>query len=137
MGGAGELALAVLVAVAGCAQWLTGMGFALIAAPALVLLLGPTDGVLLANCGAGLASCAGLVGSWQRVRLRAMLPFVAASVCTVPVGTWAAARLPEPVLMIVLGALVCLAVALVARGLRLPALGGTGGAVAAGERAAS
>ncbi|MEV3853190.1 TSUP family transporter [Streptomyces sp. NPDC050095] len=127
-----DVALACIVAVAGCVQWLTGMGFALVAVPALVLLIGPADGVLLANCGAGLVSCAGLVGGWGRVRLRAMLPFVAASVCTVPVGTWARARLPEPVLMVVLGLLVCLAVGLVARGLRLPALGGAGGALAAG-----
>lgn len=124
--------LACAVAVAGCVQWLTGMGFALVAVPALMLLLGPNDGVLLANCAAGVVSCAGLAGGWRRVRLRAMAPFVAASVCTVPVGTWAAARLPEPVLMVVLGSLVCLAVGLVARGLRLPALGGTGGALAAG-----
>ncbi|WP_328634621.1 sulfite exporter TauE/SafE family protein [Streptomyces sp. NBC_00356] len=127
-----DVVLACAVAVAGCVQWLTGMGFALVAVPALVLLLGPNDGVLLANCAAGVVSCAGLAGGWHRVRLRAMAPFVAASVCTVPVGTWAAARLPEPVLMVVLGSLVCLAVGLVARGLRLPALGGTGGALAAG-----
>ncbi|WP_353943766.1 TSUP family transporter [Streptomyces sp. HUAS MG91] len=129
---AGEVALALVVAVAGCVQWLTGMGFALVAAPALALLLGPADGVLLAICAGGVVSCAGLVGGWRRVRPRDMVPFVAAAVCTVPVGTWTATRLSEPVLMVVFGSLVCVAVGLVARGARMPGLGGTGGAVVAG-----
>ncbi|NEB75395.1 sulfite exporter TauE/SafE family protein, partial [Streptomyces sp. SID14478] len=80
----GEVAPAGTVVVAGCVQMLTGMGFALVAVPALVLLIGPGDGVLLANCAAGPVSCAGLAGGWRQVRLRAMLPFVGASVCTVP-----------------------------------------------------
>ncbi|MFI6881044.1 TSUP family transporter [Streptomyces sp. NPDC050400] len=128
----GDVVLAGIVAVAGCVQWLTGMGFALVAAPALMLLLGPVDGVLLANCSAGLVSCAGLVSGWRGVRPRAMVPFVAAAVCTVPVGAWTASRLSEPVLMVVLGALVCLAVGLVVHGLRMPGLAGTGGALVAG-----
>ncbi|MBO1337429.1 sulfite exporter TauE/SafE family protein [Streptomyces sp. VRA16 Mangrove soil] len=127
-----DIGLALVVAVAGCVQWLTGMGFALVAAPALVLLLGPGDGVLLANCAAGVVSLAGLAGGWRRVRPRDMVPFVAAAVCTVPVGTWTAARLPEPVLMVVFGSLVCVAVTLVARGMRMPGLGGPGGALVAG-----
>ncbi|WKX74185.1 sulfite exporter TauE/SafE family protein [Streptomyces sp. XD-27] len=113
-------------------QWLTGMGFALIAVPALVLVLGPTEGVVLANCGAGAISVVGLAGGWRRVRPRAMVPLVLASACTVPAGTWVATRLPEPVLLAGMGALVTAAVLLVMRGAQVPALRGAKGALTAG-----
>lgn len=128
----GELLLGVIVLVGSCVQWLTGMGFALVAVPALVLLLGPADGVVLANCAAGAISVVGLAGGWRRVRPRAMVPLCVAAACTVPAGAWLARRLPEPVLLVLMGALVTVAVALVMRGARVPALRGTKGAVAAG-----
>ncbi|GGN75017.1 membrane protein [Streptomyces albiflavescens] len=128
----GELLLGVIVLVGSCVQWLTGMGFALVAVPALVLLLGPAEGVVLANCAAGAISVVGLAGGWRRVRPRAMVPLCVAAGCTVPAGAWLARRLPEPVLLVLMGALVTVAVALVMRGARVPALRGTKGAVAAG-----
>ncbi|WP_306185046.1 MULTISPECIES: sulfite exporter TauE/SafE family protein [unclassified Streptomyces] len=131
-GGAAQLLLGGIVMVGACVQWLTGMGFALVAVPALVLLLGPSQGVALANCAAGAISAVGLAGGWRRVRLTAMAPLVAASVCAVPAGTWVAAQLPHPVLFVGMGLLVTLAVLLVMRGLRVSALTGTQGAVAAG-----
>ncbi|MFK0113816.1 TSUP family transporter [Streptomyces sp. NPDC091217] len=121
-----------IVVVGAFVQWLTGMGFALIAVPALVLVLGPTPGVVLANCAAGVISMVGLTTGWKRVRLGAMVPLVIASACTVPVGSWVAARLPEPVLLAGVGILVTVAVAFVMGGVRIPALTGTKGAVAAG-----
>lgn len=113
-------------------QWLTGMGFALVAVPALILVLGPGTGVALANCAAGAISVVGIAEGWRNVRLVAMVPLIAAAACTVPVGTWTAAQLPEPMLLIGVGALVSTAVVLVLRGLRIPALRGIWGAVAAG-----
>ncbi|WP_344596078.1 sulfite exporter TauE/SafE family protein [Streptomyces violaceusniger] len=127
-----QLLLGGTVMVGACVQWLTGMGFALVAVPALVLLLGPAQGVALANCAAGAISAVGLVGRWRRVRLTAMVPLVVASACAVPAGTWVAAQLPHPVLPIAMGLLVTLAVLLVMRGLRVSALTSTKGAVAAG-----
>ncbi|MEU6915849.1 sulfite exporter TauE/SafE family protein [Streptomyces olindensis] len=108
------------------------MGFALVAVPALVLLLGPTQGVVLANCAAGAISVVGLAVGWRRVRLKAMVPLCVAAVCTVPAGTWVARWLPEPVLMVCMGALVTLAVVLVMRGTRVAVLRGGAGAVTAG-----
>ncbi|GHD86801.1 sulfite exporter TauE/SafE family protein [Streptomyces naganishii] len=131
-GGTAQLLLASIVTVGACVQWLTGMGFALAAVPALVLLLGPLQGVALANCAAGAISAAGLVGGWRRVRLTAMVPLVVASACTVPAGRWVAAQLPQAVLLVGMGLLVTLAVLLVMRGLRVSALAGSKGAVAAG-----
>jgi uncharacterized membrane protein YfcA len=128
----GELLLGGIVLLGSSVQWLTGMGFALVAVPALVLVLGPAEGVVLANCAAGAISVVGLAGGWRQVRLKAMAPLVAASACTVPLGSWVARRLPEPVLLASMGALVSVAVVVVMRGVRMPSLCGGRGAVAAG-----
>jgi uncharacterized membrane protein YfcA len=128
----GELLLGGIVLLGSSVQWLTGMGFALVAVPALVLVLGPAEGVVLANCAAGAISVVGLAGGWRQVRLKAMVPLVAASACTVPLGSWVARRLPEPVLLASMGALVSVAVVVVMRGVRMPSLCGGRGAVAAG-----
>ncbi|MBT2416986.1 sulfite exporter TauE/SafE family protein [Streptomyces sp. ISL-22] len=129
---AGDILLAGVVLLGSSVQWLTGMGFALVAVPALVLLLGPTQGVVLANCAAGAISVVGLAGGWRRVRMGAMVPLCAAAACTVPAGTWLTRQLPEPVLLLTMGGLVTLAVLLIMRGARVPALRGAKGAVAAG-----
>ncbi|MGW3103050.1 TSUP family transporter [Streptomyces sp. NPDC001100] len=128
----GDILLAAIVLLGSSVQWLTGMGFALVAVPALVLLLGPTQGVVLANCAAGAISVVGLAGGWRSVRARAMVPLCAAAVCTVPAGAWMTRQLPPPVLLLVMGGLVTVAVLLVMKGARVPALRGTRGAVAAG-----
>ncbi|MEU0060802.1 sulfite exporter TauE/SafE family protein [Streptomyces sp. NPDC006334] len=133
MTGEAALLLGGLVVMLGaCVQWMTGMGFALVAVPALVLLLGPHQGVALANCAAGAISAVGLVSSWRRVRLTAMVPLTIASVCAVPAGSWVAGQLSLPALLVGMGLLVSLAVLLVIQGLRVPGLVGTRGAVAAG-----
>ncbi|MFD8818521.1 sulfite exporter TauE/SafE family protein [Streptomyces sp. NPDC059627] len=126
------LPLSGIVLLGASVQWLTGMGFALVAVPALILLLGPAEGVALANCAAGAISVVGLAGGWRRVRPAAMIPLCAAAACTVPAGTWLTHRLPPPYLLLTMGALVTAAVLLVMRGARLPALRGRGGALTAG-----
>jgi uncharacterized protein len=131
-GWTGELLLGGTVLLGASVQRLAGMGFALVSAPALVLLLGPSQGVLLSNAASGVISVIGLVDGWRRVRLSAMVPLVAAAACTVPAGAWVAARLPQQELLAGMGALVTAAVLLVIFGTRVPALRGSGGAVAAG-----
>lgn len=126
------LVLGSIVMVGASVQRLAGLGFALVAAPALVLLLGPAEGVVLANCAAGAISAVGLAGTWPQVRLAAMVPLVTAAACTVPAGTWVAAHLPGPVLLAGTGVLVTVAVLLVMWGARVPAMRGVKGAVAAG-----
>ncbi|WP_225097361.1 sulfite exporter TauE/SafE family protein [Streptomyces sp. CoH27] len=130
--GVTEILLASIVLLGAGVQWLTGMGFALVAVPALVLLLGPAQGVILANCAAGAISVVGLAGGWRRVRPAAMVPLCLAAACTVPAGAWLTRRLPHPVLLLTMGALVTAAVLLVLRGARVPALRGGKGAVTAG-----
>ncbi|MCL2734648.1 MAG: sulfite exporter TauE/SafE family protein [Actinomycetia bacterium] len=131
-GWAVELMLGGIVMVGASVQFLTGMGFALVAVPALVLVLGPGDGVSLSNCASGAISLIGLAGGWRRVRLTAMIPLICASVCTVPVGAWVASRLPGPVLLSCMGALVTVLVLFVMRGGRTEALRGVRGALTAG-----
>ncbi|MFF7072771.1 sulfite exporter TauE/SafE family protein [Streptomyces pseudovenezuelae] len=127
-----DVLLAGIVLLGSCVQWLTGMGFALVAVPALILLLGPAQGVVLANCAAGVICLVGLAGGWRLVRPRAMVPLCAAAACTVPAGTWVTRRLPQPWLLLVMGGLVTVAVLLVLRGARVAALRDTRGAVFAG-----
>ena len=52
--------------------------------------------------------------------------------CTVPIGSWVTDRLSEPVLLVVMGGLVTVAVLLVMSGLRVQSLDGLRGALTAG-----
>ncbi|MFE5332251.1 TSUP family transporter [Embleya sp. NPDC056575] len=126
------LIIGAIVLLGATVQRLSGMGFALVAAPGLVLLLGPAQGVVLCNAGTCVISAIGLATSWRRVRPATMVPLVVAAACTVPLGAWMAAHLPEPWLLTGIGAAVCLAVVLVMHGVRVPALRARRGAVAAG-----
>ncbi|MBW1601119.1 sulfite exporter TauE/SafE family protein [Streptomyces sp. JJ66] len=113
-------------------QRVAGIGFGLVAAPFLVLLVGPMDGVAVANCAGIAISGLGLLATWRGVRLRAMVPLVAAAALTVPLGAAVARWLPEPVLLTAMGALLSALVLLLIVGVRLPALRGTAGALTAG-----
>ncbi|MBV2154858.1 sulfite exporter TauE/SafE family protein [Kitasatospora sp. SUK 42] len=128
----GELVLGCVVLLGAAVQRLAGIGFALVAAPVLVLMLGPHSGVSLSNLAAGAISAVGLAGSWRQVRPATMLPLLLAAVCTVPAGAWVAAEVPTPVLLIGIGLLVSAAALLVIRGARATALRGVGGALVAG-----
>ncbi|AXI76455.1 sulfite exporter TauE/SafE family protein [Peterkaempfera bronchialis] len=129
---AAELLLGTVVLVGASVQRVTGIGFALVTAPALALLVGPGQGVLVSNCAAGAISAVGLCGGWRRVRVSAMVPLVLAAACTVPAGAWVADRLPERVLLTAIGLTVTAAVLLVIGGVRVAALRGRAGAVVAG-----
>ncbi|MFF8927172.1 sulfite exporter TauE/SafE family protein [Streptomyces longwoodensis] len=129
---AAELLLSGIILLGASVQRMTGIGFALVAVPALVLLLGPPEGVALANCAAGAISMAGLLSGWREVRLSAMVPLAGAAACTVPLGAWVAAQLSEPVLLVSTGVVVSTASLMVIRGVRAPALHGAKGALAAG-----
>jgi uncharacterized membrane protein YfcA len=129
---AGDVLLGGVVLVGASVQRMSGIGFALLTAPVLAMLLGAEQGVLLCNCGSAAISAIGLATTWRQVRPGAMFPLIAAAACSVPLGAWVAARLPEPQLLAVMGALVTVAVLVVLRGARVASLRGTRGAVAAG-----
>lgn len=128
--GLGLLALAVLAGSG--TQRVTGLGFALVSAPFLVLLLGPFTGVLLANALSLAANLIVLAQTWRAVELRrALLLAVPALVAVVP-GAWVARALPAPLLAITVGGLVLIALVVVLLSERARVLRGTGGAVIAG-----
>lgn len=126
------LVLGGVVLLGAFVQWLTGMGFALVSVPALVIVLGPAHGVTFANCAAGVVCVLGLLRGWRYVRLGAMVPLIVAAACTAPLGAWFARALPAPVLLLVMGALVTAAAVVLLIGLRVPALKGLAGALTAG-----
>ncbi|MBZ2197843.1 sulfite exporter TauE/SafE family protein [Occultella gossypii] len=103
------VALALLAVVAGAAlQRITGLGFALVSAPFLVLLLGPFDGVVVANAGGALSSLLLLVRlrdmiDWHRFRYLT----AGALVGTIP-GAWVALTVADRVLDIGIGLAVVL-----------------------------
>lgn len=120
------------VLAGGGAQRVTGMGFALVASPFLVLLLGPFQGVLLANLLNLVVNV--LVGAqtWREADWRrAALLGGPALVALVP-GAWVARTLPGPVLSVVVGSVVVVALLVVSLVRRARVLHGTGGAVVAG-----
>ncbi|GAA3122640.1 sulfite exporter TauE/SafE family protein [Streptosporangium carneum] len=127
-----DLLLGGIVLAGASVQRMAGVGFALVAVPALVAFLGPIQGVALSNCAAAAISAIGLATEWRGVRLAAMVPLVLAAACTVPVGALVAGSLPAPVLLVGMGIVVSAAVLLVMRGARVSALRGMAGALTAG-----
>jgi uncharacterized membrane protein YfcA len=101
--------MAVLIGLAvvlgAMAQRVSGMGFALVAAPVLVLLIGPFDGPLLVNiCGAVSASLV-LTRVWRHVDWRQYVRLVVPAVLAIVPGSIIAVTLGGPALQIVVGAI--------------------------------
>ncbi|MCD5345752.1 sulfite exporter TauE/SafE family protein [Agromyces sp. H3Y2-19a] len=101
------VALSVLVGAA--SQRITGMGFALIAAPALVVLLGPFDGVVVVNLCAVLSSLLILPRVWRLVEGRRLAWLLPPAILGTVAGAIVAANVPGPVLQVGVGLLVVVA----------------------------
>ncbi len=105
----------------------TGMGFSLVAAPFLVLVLGPFEGILVANCCSVASSLLNLTQLHAAVDWRQARWLIPAGVLGVIPGALAVRALPLPILAIVL---VALAFTVLARSLHLPSspvVAGVGG----------
>lgn len=128
-----ETVAAVLAVMVGAAtQRATGLGFALVSAPFLVLLLGPREGVVVANALGALTSAIVLVGSWAQVdwsRVRRLLP---GSLVAVPLGALLVHTLPGPALLATVGGLCSVAVVAAWRQPAWPWLGSTAGGALSG-----
>lgn len=99
------------VLTASVAQRLTGMGFALVAGPFLVLLLDPLSGVVFVNVCGVLSSVLVLARTYRYVDWRLVRMFsIAAIAGTVP-GAVIAVLLPARILETVIGMLVVVALA--------------------------
>ncbi|SCK56554.1 sulfite exporter TauE/SafE family protein [Streptomyces sp. WMMB 322] len=129
---AGLLLLSLAVLGGASAQRVTGLGFALVASPFLVLLLGPLQGVLLANALSLLSNLVVFAFTWRDVSLRKVLLLsVPAMVMVVP-GARVAQHTPAAPLMVVVGSVTLLALLTVTLLPRARVLRGTSGAITAG-----
>ena len=85
------------------------MGFALIAAPVLILLVGPFDGVLLVNLAGAVSSLIVLVRVWRNIDWRQFRRLVIPAVLTIIPGAYISVTLGGPELQIAVGAILVLA----------------------------
>jgi uncharacterized protein len=101
--------MAVLVGAA--IQRVSGLGFALISAPFLVIVLGPYNGISLANTLAIGVSVATLATSWRQVDTHRAVTLVPAGLVGVLPGVLAARTIPDGPLQVLIGGLVVLGLA--------------------------
>jgi uncharacterized protein len=92
-------------------QRVSGLGFSLIAAPLLVLVLGPYDGISLNNTLAVGVAAATLALSWRQVDTRRALTLVPAGLVGVLPGVLVARTVPDAPLRVLIGGLVLLGLA--------------------------
>ena len=113
-------------------QRISGVGFALVASPFLVALLGPFTGVIVINVFGVLTSFTVFMHVHRLVQYRrAVLMMVPAIVAIIP-GSWVAKHMPSDVLSILIGAMIIVALlaSLFVQDARI--LAGRAGAVFAG-----
>jgi uncharacterized protein len=102
--------LVLIAVVAGAlAQRLAGLGFGLIVSPALVVLLGPFDGVMIINlCGAA-SSLLILSRVWRQVEWKRYFGLAVAALAGVLPGAWLASNAPAAPLEVCIGVLLIIA----------------------------
>ncbi|CBT77273.1 MAG TPA: sulfite exporter TauE/SafE family protein [Glutamicibacter sp.] len=108
---AAVLGLAAAVFVGASTQRISGMGFALVSSPFLVMVLGPHEGVMLVNL---LGACSSLLIFAQVFRQveykKVLILLIPAMLMTLP-GAWVATALDGPLLSVIISIMVILALA--------------------------
>jgi len=133
-----ELVLLPLGVVAGAlTQRITGIGFALVCAPLLVLVAGPYEGVILANLLGLTVSLVVFVASWRDTEWVRGLLLAVPALLAIPVGAYVARTMAPAPLMVVIGLLVIVALGAVVLSERARVLRGRAGAIGAGPPAGS
>ncbi|MBM0238266.1 sulfite exporter TauE/SafE family protein [Micromonospora sp. ATA32] len=128
----GDVLAVVAVAVGATMQRATGLGFALVAAPFLVVILGPFSGVTLANLLSAVINLIVLCATARALRRRLAVQMIAGVILALPLGVWVVRELPGPVLLVGIGLITAGSVAWVAVGQTMPFLRHRGGAMASG-----
>ncbi|GAA1491230.1 TSUP family transporter [Brachybacterium sacelli] len=103
--------LAVIIAAGAGLQRLTGMGFALVATPFLVLTVGPLEGVLVTNLCGIVSALLNLALVHREVQWRRLLRFTPFSLPGIVVGVLVLQVLPAEPLAVLVGVLILLAIA--------------------------
>lgn len=124
--------VAVTLVVGAFAQSVTGMGFSLIAAPAMLALLGPRDGVAMIVVLAALASFIPLTHQWRHIGLRDAGSLLVPTLLATPVVVAALAGVDTAIVAAGAGIAVLIGVFLLARGASWTWFRGLPGAVGAG-----
>ena len=131
--GVPEVALVAAVVLTGAAtQRVAGMGFGLVSAPLLVLILGPFTGILLTNALGVVTSLIVLTQVWRQVDLRRLALLAPASLVAILPGAWVALTVPSAPLAIIVGSLTFSALLGVLLSERLRVFRGPAGAISAG-----
>lgn len=120
------------VALGGLAQSITGLGFALVAAPGLIALFGPTRGVAVVVLLGTLASVLPLMGQWRQVRVRDGATLLVPTLLATPVIGALIAGADTGMLAVAAGVAVLVGVAALWRGLRWSGLASIPGAIGTG-----
>lgn len=125
------------VAIGGFAQSVTGLGFALVAAPGLIALLGPTEGVAVVVLLGTLASVIPLLGQWRQVRVRDGATLLVPTLAATPVIGALVSGADTGVLAVAAGIAVLVGVVALWRGLRWSPLVSVPGAIGTGITSAT
>ncbi|AMB60155.1 sulfite exporter TauE/SafE family protein [Microterricola viridarii] len=96
----------VSVLLGAFAQRITGMGFALVVSPMLVILLGPFDGVLIVNLCGVLSSLLIIPRVWKHIEWRTFVWLAVPALLAIVPGSLLAATLGGPQLQLGVGLLV-------------------------------
>lgn len=128
---------ALAVAVGALAQAVTGIGFALVAAPFLVAFVGPREGVRTAILLSAVLNAVVLAREHRAVLLAEGSLLLVPAVALTPLLAWATAKIDGRALAVVAGALTVASAVALARGLRLERARNRGAAMAAGAVSAA
>lgn len=126
-----ELWAALAVAAGALAQWVTGIGFALVCAPFLIALLGPEDGVRAALVLGIPLNITMLLSSRRDLRPADALLLLVPAAIVMPLAGAAVRRTNANALALAAGVLTIVAAGLLATGRRAAQIRGRTGAVAA------
>lgn len=114
------------------AQSVTGMGFSLVAAPGLLLLLGPERGVAAVVVLAFLASVLPLSQQWRAVRVRDLLWLLIPTLIALPIVKWLLSGVDAAVVAVLAGLAIIAGVGVLWRGVSWSGLRTKTGAVGSG-----
>ena len=125
------------IALGGFAKSVTGLGFALVAAPAMIALLGPREGVAVVVLLGTLASVLPLLGQWRRVLVRDTVTLLLPILLATPIVALLLAGLDTATLALAGGVAVLIGVVALWRGPTWERLVSTPGAIATGISSAA
>lgn len=126
------LAVLLVVGLGAACQVFAGVGFALVCAPLLILVLGREQGIRVVLVMAILLNAYVLLRSFRHVRVADTLRMLAAALVVIPPTFLFAGAVRGPVLTLAAGAVIVAATVIVAVGRPMPFFDGTRGVLTAG-----